>query len=176
MSGHILKKLLLACIAILLLGASAHAELSVGKYSFVKAKQISWFTFEYTYRAKILNDTENRIHASAAIVDTPGFIDAVDGQLSFGSVEPGDTVKSYDTFTLKGSILVPFYLARVKWAVDTTVVPLDGDDDGMPDEFDICGAQRITTSPTGADARPMTTSREVTISTRRGSVISSSSP
>lgn len=138
MKTRTLKTTLMILFFILFNCTLGFAEITIGRYTQVKTKMINIFKYEYTYRAKLTNGEPTPIHATATLTGVPKSTTIIDGYLEFGEVGVDETVKSYDTFTISGSVLLPFYLSKLTWEVNSAPAYSDEDGDGVWDDYDLC--------------------------------------
>ncbi|MBU0990846.1 MAG: hypothetical protein KJ737_00005 [Proteobacteria bacterium] len=136
-SGRV-QVLLFMLFLMLVCHSPGYAEITIGKYALVKSSMKTISTFEFTYRAKLINDSPDDIVARGTLVKSAGSSIIIDGYLDFGEVGAGATAKSYDTFTISGSLFLPFYLSKLEWAIHSNITYPDEDNDGISDEYDLC--------------------------------------
>ncbi len=133
-----IKSALMVWWLVFFFSSFAYADITIGKYKYIKIKRINLFKYEHTYRARLTNDTEDKIFASATLIKPIGFSHINDGYLDFGEVDAGETVISDDTFTITGPWFLPFYYSKLKWEINSALDHLDADGDGIEDADDLC--------------------------------------
>ncbi len=101
------------------MAASPTAALSIGHYHLVALHRTQeWGYFNYIYEATVTNSgTTAALHVAATITSVPSNVRVIDGDLTFGNVPGGASVRSRDTFTIRKYIREYFSPTSLVWRI-----------------------------------------------------------
>ncbi len=96
----------------------AIAEPSIDQpYLLISKKQINRTIYEYTYRAKIINDSVAKQNVSATVSSNTANTSIIDNTLSFNNLTSGETSTSTDTFTIRQDRRFKFDPNILSWKI-----------------------------------------------------------
>jgi hypothetical protein len=115
-------------------------SISSASYAQTAVKRVTRTVFDFTYAAQVVNGADRRfdkVRASLASLSPATVV--VDGELTFGTVAPFQTLASQDTFTIRQDRTIPFDPSKLVWIFQANRPPVA--DAGSPQ-----------TAPVGAEA------------------------
>jgi hypothetical protein len=87
-------------------------------YPLVSSRRVSSTVWEYVYKFQIKNNSSSKAYNVTAQLKTwPSQVSVTDGAVNFGNVNPGQTLFSQDTFTVRIDRLKPVQNSELSWLV-----------------------------------------------------------
>ena len=116
--------ILLISLLFLFSNVALAQDLTAGQHSLVKGERVERTTFEYTYRAQVINNGADVGNFTAVVTSTSTATTIVDGTVTFDGIPAGGTAFSIDTFTIRHERTIPFDLnvLRLEFKVLATIV------------------------------------------------------
>ncbi len=96
---------------------STQQLLTIGGYVKVSEVRVTRTVTEFVYRATLANAGSALAGATAQASSGSSATTIVDASLTFGSVVPGGTVVSSDTFAFRHDRTVPFDFSNIRWVI-----------------------------------------------------------
>lgn len=96
---------------------STQPLLTIGGYVKVSEVRVTRTVTEFVYRAALANAGPALAGATAQASSGSSATTIVDASLTFGSVVPGGTVVSSDTFAFRHDRTVPFDFSNIRWVI-----------------------------------------------------------
>jgi hypothetical protein len=93
---------------------------TITRVDVVGIKHVSKTTFDFTFRAHLTNTEPRLLNATATITSSSPNTLITEGNLSFGTVQINQTVRSQDTFTMRHDLRYPIKASFFSWSVGGT--------------------------------------------------------